>query len=490
MHSTCVGSASCVGGWGRVRIRGFKHFKMGQEQSVAKKSTTAGADVSAATTAEATSAGAAKPEVESRAGGNGSKRTHPNRRVAGGQPMEPVFVYPSTFQGNITANMKPNAPPPYDVSKDKLFGGSAQPLVGGAAVSQQQAIVAGSTEEQKKANNQPKKPHCMACSLFARAGGATHPLRRNQAQKATTAPTAPTAPVTNNSSAVEWARQYLAASNAKAAAGANGAWQEAQNAGGMGLNADQKNRLQREVQSQQQEQSLKMYRQSQMKQLQMAQQQQQALQAQLAQVNASAEMAMQPIRAGAQDQFLYGGYGNYADYGQQQQPQQALTGGASRSKSYQHSRLRRSSRSRSRSNSRSRSTSRSRSAKAKYVYSKASLAKGRKVSRSSRSKSSSLTKFLRSVRSTRYSVPRKSRTTRSSRGSKKRMGGTALTVPKEAGYGSSSRSRSHSRSRSKGRKHHQHHVYRRRSRASLLGGATKAPRVTKKILASRLPKNL
>src|SRR5687767_4032056 len=52
-------------------------------------------------------------------------RLHANRTGGG-----PVFVYPANFQGNITQNMQPTAPPVYDAGKDPLFGGAAQRAAG------------------------------------------------------------------------------------------------------------------------------------------------------------------------------------------------------------------------------------------------------------------------------------------------------------------------------------------------------------------------
>jgi hypothetical protein len=462
---------------------------MGQDQSksaIPEIPQTAGAGADAAANAAKTTAD------EARSGGLGAPgrgRVHPNRRTAGGQPMEPVFVYPSTFQGNITANMKPSGPPPFDTSKDALFGGA----VGTVATEQVQTNQQQQQQQQKPAPKAVDKHSCLACTLFGRSGGQT-----NAAQKSspTVAPEpkaagagagAGASSTSSGQAAVDWARQYLAESAARntVPSSAPPSWQAAQSAGGMGLNAEQKARLQQEVMVQQHRDATRQYRETQMKQLQHAQQQQAAIQAQInhAQMNignvgGSRDEATDPYRfqnapqqlrqfqqsrefqqsqAGPQDRF------QHAYPARSQIPQSksraldrfqqggfeyayempaATVGGASRSKSYAHSRLRKS-RSHSRSRSRSRShhatkkrshhaskkpSHRSKMSKKPSHRSKMSKHHSRpRYVRKSRSRSINVNSFLRSIKSIAPRRSRLSRTTRSSRGSKKRMGGASLT---------------------------------------------------------------
>lgn len=364
---------------------------MGQEQSSSVQSQNNAAP------AVARSAGAATLEAQVQPL---QQRLHPNRRTAGGQPMEPIFVYPSTFQGNITANMKPTGPPPFDVSQDHLFGGAAQPAqVQPAEVAGQAGKAAQPSPPVQRA--QPKPHSCLACSLFGRRAGGASRRQAAQANVATQAPVAAQSggapgPVAGGAagsegqSAVEWARQYLA--EAKAA-----------QAGGMGLTAEQKMRLQHEVAAHQQQEALRSYRQSQKRQLADAQHQQAALQARMAQLTA---------QSAGYEQVIPGMDGNGNGNG-------LVAGGSrSRSRSYKHSRLRRKSHSRSKRKSKG-SKAKGSKAKAKKASARksrsASLALSRLLSRSSRSRSGS--------RSRSRSHSKSSHHTRPSRGSRKRMAG-------------------------------------------------------------------
>jgi hypothetical protein len=321
---------------------------------------------------------------------------HPNRR-RGGASMNPVFVAPTHAQ-------QMQQMPAYDPNRDQLFGGGA------------------ATDN----NSGSSSSGCVPCSAKAKNAG------------------------NDGVSAVEWARQYLAARSAGASADGSPTTggSSSTTGGAAGLTLAQKQTMQKQMADHFNKQAAQVHN-YQQEQVRNYQQQQ-----------------FQQLQQMYQSHALAGGDQNMDPYAQ------ALSGGnGGGCGSFGGNTLKRRSR---------KSRSRSRSGKSKKSKSK----KSSKV-RSDRSKSSSFAVKRHSSRSHSMGHVRLSRTTRSSRGSRKRMGGsgsgngTHLTqlalergLTKTAG---ASRSRRSNRGKrlSAHRNKMRHRVARRSWSSRLYGGANK-----------------